>query len=60
MNILFAAMLVFIVLTLIVSFAILVYPGAEALPMWFIYASYPIAAMGGGAAINLILNGVPK
>ena len=56
----FFTMLISIALTLIVSFAILVYPGAAKLPDWFIWASYPIAGLGGGAAIHLILNGVPK
>ena len=44
-----------IVLALIVIFWILVVYGVKAAPMWLIYASYPIAAIGGGAAISLIL-----
>jgi len=60
MNILFGAQLTFIVLALVVSFLVLVWYGVSETPMWLIYASYPITAMGGGAAINLILNGIPK
>lgn len=49
-----------ILAALLVSFLMLVYPGADKVPMWAVYTSMVIAAMGGGAAINLILSGVPK
>lgn len=60
MSLLTSFMIFMIVLGLVMSFAILVYPGADKVPMWFIYAAFPVAAMAGGAAISMILSGVPK
>lgn len=45
-------------LALVTSFVVLVFPNST--PMWLIYASYPITALAGGAAINMILFGLPK
>jgi len=53
-------MIFVIVLALAMSFAVLVWYGPNYAPMWLIYASYPISALAGGAAINMILFGVPK
>lgn len=50
----------FIIAALICSFMALVYPTLERLPMWFVYTTYIVTALGGGAAINMILNGLPK
>lgn len=50
-----AAQVFFIVLALVVSFVVLVVYGPGSAPLWLIYTSYPIMALGGGAAINLIL-----
>jgi len=53
-------MIFMIALGLVMSFTVLVWYGPSYAPMWLIYASYPIAALAGGAAINMILFGVPK
>lgn len=44
-----------IVVALIVSFAMLVWPGIHNVPNWVVIASMVLIANGGGAAINLIL-----
>jgi len=53
-------MIFMIALGLVMSFTVLVWYGPSSAPMWLIYASYPISALAGGAAINMILFGVPK
>ena len=53
-------MIFVIVLGLVTSFTVLVWYGPNYAPMWLIYASYPISALAGGAAINMILFGIPK
>lgn len=53
-------MLFMIVAGLAVSFTIVVWFGVDAAPQWLIYASFPVMALAGGAAINMILFGVPK
>ncbi len=50
----------FIIAGLICSFMALVYPGINRLPLWLVYTTYIVTALGGGAAINMILNGLPK
>jgi hypothetical protein len=59
-NWLFTAQLVAILLALGVSFLMLVYPGADKAPTWAVYTSMLVAGIGGGAAMNLILFGLPK
>jgi hypothetical protein len=54
-----AAQIIAVVLALVVSFVILVMYGVDNTPTWLLYASFPIMAIGGGAAINMILFGVP-
>jgi hypothetical protein len=44
-----------IVLALLSVFWVLVIFGVNRAPMWLIYASYPLMALGGGAAISLIM-----
>ena len=53
-------MIFVIALGLVMSFTVLVWFGPDRTPMWLIYASYPICALAGGAAINMILFGIPK
>ena len=50
----------FIVLALMAVFWVFVVFGIEKAPMWLIYASYPLMAIGGGAAISLIMENTPK
>lgn len=54
------SMFVVILLGLVASFAMLVYPGADNCPSWVVVVSYVMTALGGGAGINIILFGVPK
>jgi hypothetical protein len=54
------SMVTMIWLGVVTSFTVLVWYGPSRAPMWLIYASYPISALAGGAAINMILFGVPK
>ena len=49
-----------IVLALMSVFWVFVVFGIEKAPMWLIYASYPLMAIGGGAAISLIMENTPK
>lgn len=49
-----------IVLALMSVFWVLVVFGIDKAPRWLIYTSYPLMAVGGGAAISLIMEQIPK
>jgi len=46
-----------IVLGLVTNLVVLVW--FDETPMWIIYAAFPMTALAGGAAINMILHGIP-
>lgn len=46
---------IMVALALITTFVVGVWVGPENMPRWALYASMAIMALGGGAAINLIL-----
>jgi len=48
-------LIAFVILALATSFYIVVWRGVNNTPAWMLYISMAIAALGGGAAINLIL-----
>jgi len=52
----FTVKIFFVVLALVLTFYIGVWRGVNNTPMWMLYISMAIMAIGGGAAINLILS----